>query len=116
MDLKKIEDAGVTVVGISYDSVDDLAAQLRRLLATPTIISEYRARAMARVRARYNWEQITNQYEWLLAKLAGLETTAKPLPLLSREVNVKEVESLSYPVTTFAESRVVEVSRRAAVK
>lgn len=102
--------------GISYDSVDDLATQLRRLLATPTIISEYRARAMARVRARYNWEQITNQYEWLLAKLAGLETTAKPLPLLSREVNVKEVEPLSYPVTTFAESRVVEVSRRAAVK
>ena len=102
--------------GISYDSVDDLAKQIRRLLANPTIISEYRARAMARVRQRYDWEQITNQYEWLLAKLAGLETTAEPLPLLSREVNVNEVESLGYPVTSFAESRVVEVSRRAALK
>ncbi|HEX4950286.1 MAG TPA: glycosyltransferase [Blastocatellia bacterium] len=102
--------------GISYDSVDDLAVQMRRLLAHPSIISEYRARAMARVRARYDWEQITNQYEWLLGKLAGLETAAEPLPLLAREVNVKEVEPLSYPVTTFAESRVVEVSRRAAMK
>lgn len=102
--------------GISYDSVDDLAKQMRRLLGNPTIINEYRARAMARVRARYNWEQITNQYEWLLAKLAGLETTAEPLPLLAREANVKEVEPLSYPVTNFAESRVVEVSRHAAIK
>jgi glycosyltransferase involved in cell wall biosynthesis len=102
--------------GISYDSVDDLAAQLRRVLAYPTIITEYRARAMARVRERYNWEQITNQYEWLLARLAGVETTAEPLPLLAREVNVKEIEPLSYPVTTFAESHRVEVGRRAAMK
>ena len=104
------------MVGISYDSVDDLVAQMHRILDNPTLISEYRARAMARVRQRYDWEQITNQYEWLLAKLAGLETTAEPLPLLSREVNLKEVEPLSYPVPSFAESRVVEVGRRAAMK
>lgn len=102
--------------GISYDSVEDLAAQMRRVLAHPALINEYRARAMARVRARYDWEQITNQYEWLLAKLAGLETTAEPLPLLAREVNVQDVEPRGYPVTTFAERRVVEVSRRAAMK
>jgi glycosyltransferase involved in cell wall biosynthesis len=102
--------------GISYDSVEDLAAQMRRVLQDPAIISEYRARAMARVRQRYDWEQITNQYEWLLAKLAGVETTAEPLPLLAREVAVSEVEPLGYPVRTFAEPRVVEVSRRAAVK
>lgn len=100
--------------GISYDSVEDLTAQMHRVLADPTIISEYRARAMARVRQRYDWEQITNQYEWLLAKLAGLETTAEPLPLLSRDVH--EVEPISYPVRTYAESRVVKVSQRAAVK
>lgn len=102
--------------GISYDSVDDLAVQLRRVLETPSLIQEYRARAMARVRARYDWEQITNQYEWLLAKLAGLEATVEPLPLLSREVNVAEVESLGYPVASFAENRAVEVSRHAALK
>ena len=44
------------------------------------------------------------------------EASIRGASLLAREVNVKEVESLSYPVTTFAESRVVEVSRRAAIK
>ncbi|MFN7927485.1 MAG: glycosyltransferase [Blastocatellia bacterium] len=100
--------------GISYDSVEDLAAQMRRVLADPAIIHEYRARAMARVRQRYDWEQITNQYEWLLAKLAGLETTAEPAPLLAREAS--EVEAKSYPVRSFAEPSVVKVSQRAAVK
>ena len=100
--------------GISYDSVDHLAEQIRRLLDDPTIISEYRARAMTRVLQRYDWEQITNQYEWLLAKIAGLVTTEEPLPLLSREVN--EMEPISYSVSSFAESGVVEVSRRASMK
>ncbi len=100
--------------GIKYDSVKDLTKQLRRLLDNPTIISEYRARAMARVRARYDWEQITNQYEWLLAKLAGVATSEEPLPLMSREVS--EMEPISYSVNSFAESRVAEVGRRAAVK
>ena len=100
--------------GIKYDSVEDLTKQLRRLLDNPSIISEYRARAMARVRARYDWEQITNQYEWLLAKLAGVATSDEPLPLMSREVS--EMEPVSYAVNSFAESRVAEVGRRAAVK
>ena len=100
--------------GIKYDSVEDLTNQLRRLLDDPSIISEYSARAMARVRARYNWEQITNQYEWLLAKLAGVATSDEPLPLMSREVG--EMEPVSYAVNSFAESRVSEVRHRAAVK
>ena len=100
--------------GIKYDSVKDLTKQLRRVLDNPSIISEYRARAMARVRARYDWEQITNQYEWLLAKLAGVATSEEPLPLMSREVG--EMEPVSYAVNSFAESRVAEVSRRAAIK
>jgi glycosyltransferase involved in cell wall biosynthesis len=99
--------------GIKYDSSKDLTKQLRRVLDNPTLISEYRARAMARVRARYDWEQITNQYEWLLAKLAGVATSEEPLPLL-REVG--EMEPVSYSVNSFAESRVAEVGRRAAVK
>src|SRR5438477_12611591 len=42
--------------GIIYDSVDDLAVQLRRVLDDPSIIGEYRSRAMARVMKLYNWE------------------------------------------------------------
>ena len=69
---------------------------------------------MTRVLQRYDWEQITNQYEWLLAKIAGLATTEEPLPLLSHEVS--EMEPISYSVSSFAESGVVEVSRRASMK
>jgi glycosyltransferase involved in cell wall biosynthesis len=59
--------------GIIYDSVDDLTVQLQRVINDPSMIGEYRRRAMSRVIQFYNWEQITDQYEELLARLAGLE-------------------------------------------
>ena len=59
-----------------YDSVDDLTLKLRRVLADPSIIGEYRHRAMSRVMQLYNWEQITDRYEDLLARLAGVERRA----------------------------------------
>jgi len=59
--------------GIIYKSADDLAAYLQHVINDPTIIGEYRRRAMTRVIQFYNWEQITDQYEELLARLAGLE-------------------------------------------
>ncbi len=59
--------------GIVYDSVDDLTHQLQRVINDPSMIGEYRRRAMARVMQFYNWEQITDQYEGLLARLAGVE-------------------------------------------
>lgn len=95
--------------GIRYDDSKDLAKQLRRVLADPAIISEFRKRAMKRVRERYNWVQITDQYEWLLSTLAGKETA--PVPLLSREPAVQEVEQLPYQI-----KGVGKVTGRAVVK
>ena len=62
--------------GMIYKSVDDLAAYLQHVINDPTVIGEYRRRAMTRVIQFYNWEQITDQYEELLARLAGVEVPA----------------------------------------
>ncbi len=40
----------------------DLAAQLRRAFTEPTRCDDYGARAAQRVAARYNWDEITEQY------------------------------------------------------
>lgn len=59
--------------GIIYKSADDLAVHMQHVINDPATISEYRRRAMTRVIQLYNWEQITDQYEELLARLAGVE-------------------------------------------
>jgi glycosyltransferase involved in cell wall biosynthesis len=67
--------------GVIYKSVDDLAVCLQRVIDDPAIIGAYRHRAMARVTERYNWEQITDRYEELFARLAGVEIPAsRPAP------------------------------------
>jgi glycosyltransferase involved in cell wall biosynthesis len=67
--------------GLSYKSAEELALYLQRVIDDPAIISEYRHRAMKRVNERYNWEQITDRYEELLARLAGVKIPAsKPAP------------------------------------
>jgi glycosyltransferase involved in cell wall biosynthesis len=97
--------------GISYDSVEDLTKKLRWLLANPAAIGEYRRRAMARVRKYYNWEQITDQYDLLLATLAGLEVPAEPLPLLAREAKAEEINALAYRFSALAETEVGKTPR-----
>ncbi len=62
--------------GLIYDSAEDLIIQLQRVLDHPSKIGEYRSRAMTRVMQLYNWEQITDQYEELLAQLAEVELPA----------------------------------------
>jgi hypothetical protein len=58
-----------------------LTLYLQRVIDDPAIIAEYRHRAMNRVNERYNWERITDRYEELLARLAGVEIPArKPVP------------------------------------
>lgn len=59
--------------GIIYESVGDLTRQLQRVIDEPGVIGEYRRRAMARVLQLYNWEQITDLYEGLFARLTGID-------------------------------------------
>src|SRR5215475_1323278 len=62
--------------GVIYKSSEELSAYLQRVINDPTIISEYRRRAMDRVNERYNWERITDRYEVLFARLAGVKIPA----------------------------------------
>jgi glycosyltransferase involved in cell wall biosynthesis len=77
--------------GLIYKTIDDLATQLQTVIQDPSMIEKYRRRAMARVMQFYNWEQITDQYEALFARLAGLEApiaeVAPDLP--ARGVQIK---------------------------
>ncbi len=59
--------------GIIYKSADDLTRHLQYVINDPMIIGEYRRRAMTRVIQFYNWEQITDRYEELLARLADVK-------------------------------------------
>jgi hypothetical protein len=67
--------------GVIYKSAEDLTICLQRVIDDPTIVGEYRHRAMTRVIERYNWERITDRYEVLLARLAGVKIPARrPAP------------------------------------
>jgi glycosyltransferase involved in cell wall biosynthesis len=63
------EVAGET--GIPFEP-EELAAKLRMVLAMSEAERDrLRAAALARVRARYSWEAVTDEYEVLLKRIAG---------------------------------------------
>jgi hypothetical protein len=74
--------------GIVYESVEDLTTQLQKVIDDPSMIGEFRRRAMARVMQYYYWEYITDQYEELLASLAGIE-----LPVAEFELTMRNAET-----------------------
>ena len=95
--------------GIVYHTVDDLAEALRRVLDDSSIIGEYRRRAMSRVMQLYNWEQITDEYEQLLARIAGDEAVARPRIATTRS-------DIDYQMPVFSESPPAEVKVRRAAR
>jgi glycosyltransferase involved in cell wall biosynthesis len=58
-----VGDAGIYFSGSA--GVEDLTRQLERLLDDPSLVAEYRTRALARA-SQYSWEAVTDQYEQLL--------------------------------------------------
>ena len=71
--------------GLVYETSEELTQRLQEVIDHPSMIGEYRRRAMARVIQYYNWEQITDQYEELLARLAHQELVR--LPAIEAEAN-----------------------------
>lgn len=56
--------------GLPYDDREGLAARIRQALAMPEAErARYRARALQRVKERYDWEVVTTRYEDLLNNL-----------------------------------------------
>jgi glycosyltransferase involved in cell wall biosynthesis len=59
--------------GLLFRSADDLAEKIRLIEEDPVLAQDYRRRAPERIRAVYNWERITDQYEELFYQLAAGE-------------------------------------------
>ncbi|HZB46085.1 MAG TPA: glycosyltransferase [Pyrinomonadaceae bacterium] len=55
---------------ITYADVSELAAKLRDVLRDGAMVNQYRQRAQGRVRERYDWEFVVNEYENLFARMA----------------------------------------------
>jgi glycosyltransferase involved in cell wall biosynthesis len=71
-----VRDAGIYFSGRT--GVDDLTAQLDRLLNDPELVAKYRKRALRRAR-KYSWEAVTDQYERMLEDVRGARRHG-PLP------------------------------------
>jgi glycosyltransferase involved in cell wall biosynthesis len=78
-----VGDAGIYFSGKA--GVDDLAAQLERLLNNPELVERYRRRALERA-GEYSWDAVTDQYERLLRAVCEAHGPG-PLPqfLVDRE-------------------------------
>jgi glycosyltransferase involved in cell wall biosynthesis len=58
--------------GLPFSTEDELVARMRQAAGMPEAErANYGARAEARVKARYDWEVVTTQYEQLLAKISN---------------------------------------------
>ncbi len=58
-----------------YKDAEDLTEKLQRLVLDEAMISGYRRRAQMRIKERYDWDSVVDQYESLFARMADL-----PLP------------------------------------
>ena len=63
--------------GIYFSPEDDvdLTAKLQQLCDFPELVGKYRRLVEERVRARYSWESVTDEYESLFSRLARLQRT-----------------------------------------
>jgi glycosyltransferase involved in cell wall biosynthesis len=78
-----VGDAGIYFSG--RKGVDDLSAQLEKLLADPELVAEYRSLALDRAR-QYSWEAVTDQYEQLLTAVCEAQGPGRlPAFLVDRE-------------------------------
>ena len=67
------------------------------LFRSGAIVNQYRQRAQARVRERYDWEHVVDEYENLFARMAGhtppharTETHALPEARVEDEVGARK--------------------------
>jgi len=64
--------------GIAFErSPEDLAQKISAVLENPDLRKEYEARALERVRERYQWDAVTAQYEELFRELTGAAAPAQ---------------------------------------
>jgi glycosyltransferase involved in cell wall biosynthesis len=64
--------------GLHYRDSQELASQLQHVLRDGAIVNQYRQRAQARARERYDWEHVVDEYEDLFARMTGQPTRRAP--------------------------------------
>src|ERR1044072_2519082 len=74
--------------GIPYSDEKDLADKLQMVLRAGSLVHAYRNRAQARVKERYDWDYVVDQYEDLFAKMAG-----KPAPDRSSDLGINPTDT-----------------------
>jgi glycosyltransferase involved in cell wall biosynthesis len=74
--------------GIPYSDEKDLADKLQMVLRDGSLVHAYRNRAQARVKERYDWDYVVDQYEDLFAKMAG-----KPAPDRSSDLGINPTDT-----------------------
>jgi hypothetical protein len=79
---------------IHYRDTGDLATQLQRVLRGGAMVTQYRQRAQARIRERYDWEHVVEEYERLFARMAGIEPPT-PAFVAAGAQQVAEKENLT---------------------
>ena len=57
--------------GLYFDTAEDLAALIRRVIADPQVAQNYREQTRKRAKDKYSWEAITDQYEKLFLRMTG---------------------------------------------
>ena len=60
--------------GFAYDGkagAEALQAVLKRLLANPDLVAQYRQLARQRAQTEYSWEKVTDAYEQMFNQLCG---------------------------------------------
>lgn len=63
--------------GLFFRDADDLAAKIDMIETQPEVAARYRRLAPERIRSRYSWEKITDQYEELFHLLAAGEDPSR---------------------------------------
>ena len=56
---------------IPFSSADELKDKLQMALLNPTLVEDYRKKAMRRIKDRYGWESIADRYEKLFASMSN---------------------------------------------
>jgi glycosyltransferase involved in cell wall biosynthesis len=58
---------------LAYIDAEDLLEKLRSIVTDEERVKEFRKKAQERIRAEYSWDSITDRYEELFKRMAGIE-------------------------------------------
>ncbi len=57
--------------GLAYTDTNDMTQKMQMIVKDKELVEKYRSLAQERIRIKYNWDKITDQYEQLFAKIAS---------------------------------------------